>query len=495
MRLHALRLAALGAAVLLSGCARREASWLRDDVGPQPVAASGVTFTPCTEPWAPPGSECGVLEVLENPAQPAGRVLKLSILRVRSSGTAPATGAVFELPGGPGQSSRESSEWMAQVFAPVRGEWDLVFVDPRGTGASGALDCSLYVSSEPQSYLGDFFPAEGVERCLEELEPRADLTRYSSPYVAEDLEAVRRALGYSKVTLFAGSYGTRIALAYLRRYSEHVHAAILHGVVPPYMATPLPFARDTEEALSAWVAACAADKACSELTPTLGADITALIASLDKAPATATLNLPEGKAATVRISRDLFGQAMRALLYSPDRAAMIPALVRRAKEGDFAQLAKLAYENRKGFSAPGVFFSHTCAEDVWRIREEDVPGATAGTLLGEGRVRQQLRTCRQWPRGGLPEDFDGLVKGNAPVLLVTGAWDPATPPKWTESALRLMPGATKVIVPFAAHGFQASAEQCIGELMLGFIRQPEKTPDTSCVSRLEREPFRLTLEP
>jgi pimeloyl-ACP methyl ester carboxylesterase len=403
-------------------------------------------------------------------------------------------GAVLYLPGGPGQSSREAAEWSIQDLAPLRGEWDLVFMDPRGTGASGALDCTLYEPSDPQSYLGDFFPAEGVERCRKELEPRADLTRYSSPYVAEDFEAMRRALGYSKVTLFAGSYGTRIAIAYLRRYSEHVHAAVLHGTVPPSMATPLPFARDTEEALSAWVAACTADKACSAVAPTLGADIAALIASLDSAPATASLTLAEGQTTTVHMTRDLFGQTLRALLYSPDRAAMIPALVRRAKDGDFAPLAKLAFENRKGFTSPGVFFSQTCAEDVWRIREEDVPGATAGTLLGEGRVRQQLRTCRQWPRGGLPEDFDGPVKGNAPVLLVTGAWDPATPPRWTDSALRILPSATRVIVPFAGHGFQSSAVECIGGLMSAFMRQPTQALDTSCVARVEREPFRLTLE-
>ncbi|HEX8700185.1 MAG TPA: alpha/beta hydrolase [Myxococcaceae bacterium] len=495
MRLHALRLAALGAALLLSGCARREASWLRDDVGPQPVAASGVAFTPCTESWAPAGSECGALEVLENPAQPGSRVLRLAILRLRSSGPAPATGAVFFLPGGPGQSGREAAEWAAQELAPLRGEWDLVFVDPRGTGASGSLDCSLYEPADPQSYLGDFFPAEGVERCRKELEPRADLTRYTSAYVAEDFEAVRRALGYAKVSLNAGSYGTRIAIAYLRRYSEHVHAALLHAVVPPYMATPLPFARDTDEALAAWVAACAADKACSEVTPALGADITALIASLERAPATASLSLPDGKTATVRFTRDLFGQTLRALLYSPDRAAMIPALVRRAKEGDFAPLAKLALQNRQGFTSPGVFFSQTCAEDVWRIREEDVPGATAGTVLGEGRVRQQLRTCRQWPRGGLPEDFDGPVKGNAPVLLVTGAWDPATPPRWADSVLRILPGAQKVIVPYAGHGFQASAAECAGGLMVAFMRQPSQPLDTSCMARVEREPFKLTLEP
>jgi pimeloyl-ACP methyl ester carboxylesterase len=405
---------------------------------------------------------------------------------------------MFHLPGGPGQSARDMAQWVVQDFPQLRAEWDMVFVDPRGTGASSPLNCALYDSADPQSFLGDFFPADGVERCRKELEPRADLTRYASPESAEDLEAVRRALGYSRVSLFAGSYGTRTAIAYLRRYPAQVHSAVLHGVVPPFMATPLPFARDTQEVLSAWIAACEADKECSAATPALGADISTLVARLDSAPAQASLTLPDGKASTVRVSRDLFAQTLRSLLYSPQSAARIPALVKRAREGDFAPLAKLAYENRKGFlmSGVGVFFSQTCTEDVWRIREEDVPAATAGTLLGEGRVRQQLRMCRQWPRGELPADFDGPVKGNAPVLLVTGAWDPATPPRWAESTLRIIPGATRVTVPFAGHGLQESAFQCVTQIMVGFVRQPEsKALDTSCLARVQREPFKLTLEP
>lgn len=110
--------------------------------------------------------------------------------------------------------------------------------------------------------------------------------------------------------------------------------------------------------------------------PALGADIAAIIARLDSAPAQAPLALPDGRTTTVRISGDLFGQVVRSMLYSPNRAAMIPALVRRAREGDFAPLAKRAFEARDGFaeSSVGLFFSQTCTEDVWRIREEDVPG-------------------------------------------------------------------------------------------------------------------------
>jgi pimeloyl-ACP methyl ester carboxylesterase len=498
MRLSGLRLVALYGAVLLSGCARREAPVVRDEAVPPPAAERTVAFTPCNVPWAPSDAECGTLEVPENPQQPDGRSIRLSILRLRASGPSPAQGAVLYLPGGPGQTGRDAAGWVSQELAGVRGEWDLLFVDPRGTGESGSLDCEIYEPADPQSYLGDYFPLAGIERCRRELEQRADLTRYSSPYVADDFEVVRRALGYPRVVLFAGSYGTRIAIAYLRRYPAQVHSAVLLGVVPPFMANPLPFARDTQGALDAWIAACEADPACSAVTPKLGADIDALVARLDSAPATASLTLPDGKTTTVRVSRDLFAQTIRSLLYSPANAARIPALVRRAREGDFAPLAKLALESRKGFStiAEGVFFSQTCAEDVWRIREEDVPGATAGTLLGEGRVRQQLRVCQRWPRGDLPADFDGPVKGDAPVLLVTGSWDPATPPRWADSALRIIPGATRVIVPFAGHGVHASAEECVGQIMVGFIRQPtSKALDTSCLARVEREPFQLTLEP
>src|SRR6185503_6877116 len=49
----------------------------------------------------------------------------------------------------------------------------------------------------------------------------------------DDVYDVVRALGYERVVLFGGSYGTRVALQVMHRYPAMVEAAILDGVAPP----------------------------------------------------------------------------------------------------------------------------------------------------------------------------------------------------------------------------------------------------------------------
>ena len=72
---------------------------------------------------------------------------------------------------------------------------------------------------------------------------------YTTPYAAEDLEAVRRALGYGRINLDGGSYGTRLALVYLRRHAEQVRSVVLRGISPPDFCNPLPFSQAGQAAL------------------------------------------------------------------------------------------------------------------------------------------------------------------------------------------------------------------------------------------------------
>lgn len=86
----------------------------------------------------------------------------------------------------------------------MRRERDLVFVDLRGTGHSNALDFPpLGPPESPATWLRDLFDPEIVARARAELAQRADLTQYTTTNTAHDLDAVRAALGYERINLYA----------------------------------------------------------------------------------------------------------------------------------------------------------------------------------------------------------------------------------------------------------------------------------------------------
>jgi len=123
---------------------------------------------------------------------------------------------------------------------------------------------------------GHIFDPAAVARCRATLEPDADLTQYMTDHAIEDVEEVRARLGYEKVSLYGGSYGSRMAQAYLRRHPKRVSAVVLDGVVPFDVAVPLTYARSAQQALDRVFAACAARPACQAAHPDPGGDMSAI---------------------------------------------------------------------------------------------------------------------------------------------------------------------------------------------------------------------------
>ncbi|HEU4796969.1 MAG TPA: alpha/beta fold hydrolase, partial [Pyrinomonadaceae bacterium] len=191
-------------------------------------------------------AKCGTLEVFENRASRKGRKIPLNILVLPATGQTRGPDPLFYFVGGPGSAATEDAPGIAQILAGVRQHRDLVFVDQRGTGKSNPLNCDLFDLADPQSFFGAFLPLEAVRKCRQQLEPKADLTLYTTNIAMDDIDDVRAALGYDQINLMGGSYGTRAALVYLRRHPKHVRAVVLHGVSPTNQFMPLNFAQDNE---------------------------------------------------------------------------------------------------------------------------------------------------------------------------------------------------------------------------------------------------------
>lgn len=383
-------------------------------VHPQPCSLEGIRRP----------TQCARIVVPENWDSPGGRGLELHVAIVQAAGKAPKTDPIVVLMGGPGEDAIASGADYASQFAPLLRERDLVLVDQRGTGGSAALHCKLH--EDPASNVQDLFPPASIKQCVESLQAHADLTRYTFQYFAQDLEAVRRALGYARLNLFAGSYGTRAAQTFIRQYPASVRTAYLGSPVPMDSGGPLAFARTAQDALERMVAQCGADPDCRRNYPDVGAALKRVIAQLDAGKAQG--RAPDGR--TMTLNRGRVVEWMRSKLYRPQESVSLPWFIREADAGNWNPIVEALLDGAKEMDEAlswGLFFAITCSEDLPFLSEADIVRASQGTYLGDYRIRQQQAACQYFPRSSLPDGYRLPVVSKVPTLLVTGDADGGTP--------------------------------------------------------------------
>lgn len=469
------RLAVLVAVSILLGC----------------TSASAITLASCHVPHVKDALRCGTFVVPENRALKGGRQLPLEVIVIPSQ-TRPAKEPLFFLSGGPGEAATQEAPGLAQSW--IRKEHDVVLVDMRGTGKATRLDCHLGGSdADPQEYMEPLFhDGAAYGRCAKALSAKADLTQYTTTIAMRDLDDLRKALGYRQIDIFGGSYGTRAAIVYLRLYSQNVRAAVLSGVSALSERGPLYHAQSAERALDILVAQCAADAACHRAYPDVKGDLDAILARLRTRPAPVPLKNPAtGKPFTATLTASGFADGLRVMLYDEQSGRSVPLLLKRARAGDYTPFAQIALDNGRGLKqalAMGLLLSVTCTEDVSRIRPEEVAKETAGSFIGDWRVRGQMAACGAWPRGALPADYATPFTSDVPVLLISGNLDPVTPPHWGVDAQKSFPNSLHVVMP----GAHVSDNDCVDALMKTFIATASvKGLDTSCVAKTKLPPFEM----
>jgi hypothetical protein len=82
--------------------------------------------------------------------------------------------------------------------------------------------------------------------------------------------------------------------------------------------------------------------------------------------------------------------------------------------------------------------------------------------------------------GRLPFDQVAPVRSEKPLLLISGAYDPITPPVYGESLLAQFPAAQHVVFPGGTHG-QVVTNMCANALVASFLDEPTSQVETSCI--------------
>lgn len=450
--------------------------------------ASSSAVHSCLVPGVNRSAQCGAIEVLENPDLPGSRKLKIHFVMVPAAKGHARPDPIVPLLGGPGESAIDAAEWSVDRLEPMLNDRDLLLVDQRGTGQSGALRCHFFSPVEPAESLQSLFPPARVESCAKDLAKHADLTQYSYRRFADDLEKVCRTLGYGRLDLFAGSYGTRAAQVFVRAYPSSVRTIYLGSVVPIDIAIPLPDAKAAQSAMERTFAACDSDASCNSAFPHVRDEFRQLMERL--ASGRVFVRVP-GRAGTVALSQGRVAEWFRSLLYRPSSAARLPWLIDRASKGDWAPIVKGILEDARDADndlSLGLLLSITCSDDVPFVREEEVAAATRNTFLGDWRVRQQQAACKLWPHTVAFADSRKPIHTNIPTLFVAGDSDGGTPLWFTEHAAPAFKSRVVVIMSNRGHTEWAP---CIETLYQRFLNQGSvQGIDASACSPLLRPPFK-----
>jgi pimeloyl-ACP methyl ester carboxylesterase len=465
-------------------------------LGSASMARTAADFlTECEVPGVQGKALCGQYEVFENRETMAGRKIPLKVVVLPATGETKQPDPIFYFFGGPGESATANAAGAAAEAGRLREDHDLVLIDQRGTGGSNNLQVDLFNPADLQSMLGSFMPVETVEKARQELKTKADLTLYTTDPAVDDFDEVREALGYDRIDIVGGSYGTRVCLVYLRRHPEHVRSAVMMGVAPTGDRMPLYFPGRAQRALDGVLNECLADTACKAAFPNIKTESKQVFAKLNKGPVDVEIMHPEtGDRVKVKLSGNLGAEAIRYLLYQAGTSGMIPLALHSAAGGDYQMMAEMAIFGRKaivGGLGMGLYLSVTCAEDLPWIKPGEGESAAKGSFLGDYRWVEQREACNHWPRGKVNRSYLQPVRSDVPVLMVTGMWDPATPPSSAEEAAKYLPNSLSVVVPHGGHG-QAGLMNgdCVDRIVEQFIETGNAHGvDTSCLAGIRRTGF------
>jgi pimeloyl-ACP methyl ester carboxylesterase len=261
-------------------------------------------------------------------------------------------GMLVATEGGPGYPATDSRDEYLALMGPLLGHRDLVIMDNRGTGQSGAVDCATLQHAPA-------ITEENVGECGRALGERAAL--YGTALAVDDLAAILDALGSGPIDLYGDSYGTYFEQVFALRHADKLRSVVLDGAYPldgpdyAWYPTYAPAMRNK------FNVACRRSAACSRIPGSSLEHVAAALALLRSAPFAAQARDADGKlqsftANAPRLASVMFGSA-------PAYASVrdLDAAARAFAAGDRAPLLRLmaetivAMDSRDTSQAPARF--------------------------------------------------------------------------------------------------------------------------------------------
>jgi pimeloyl-ACP methyl ester carboxylesterase len=445
-------------------------------------ASAALDFQPCADP---PGVQCAHIDV---PIDRSGHVpgtFSLLVHRIPAAHPAGRPPLVY-LTGGPGQTNTFVTRRAAARFKAALVDRDLITFAQRGTGPT-SITCPALERGEGL--------ATAVPACADQLGPARNF--YTSRDAADDLDAIREALGVDKVALYGASYGTWVEQGYAVRHPTHVETMVLDSTVGPNQRAD-PFGVEQFEAAPEVARALCHHGACRGITKDAYADVLKLFARLQKKPLSAKVVDAAGHLRKIALS----GYQVAALLPNLDindhLRAELPRSVAGALRGDPASLARLV---EFAPLPPDPLAAVNQTLNTVTHCEEDVPPfdrtASPSDRLTQARqnlaqipretfapfgpdiafLLSQVPTCAYWPMLPDQPSFGDGPPADVPVLLVHGEFDLRSTLSSTKTVAAEFPQATVFTVPDAGHSAsRRAAPNCARTAVIRYLQHGTKPP-------------------
>jgi pimeloyl-ACP methyl ester carboxylesterase len=397
--------------------------------------------------------------------------------------------ALIFFAGGPGQAATLFARDVAADVARPASDHQIVIFDQRGTGRSGPLDCPLLQRLGDVSGASRAFAA-GVADCGSRLGARRAF--YGTTASVEDIEAVRRAVGADKLTLYGVSYGTYVAERFALAHPTRVDRLVLDSVVP--FAGVDDFQLSTFAAVPRVLRALCARRACRGVTSNPVGDIAALVARLRTKPVRGVVITRSGKRRPALLATS---DALLDLLADGDLNAGVraglPGAVRSALRGDsepilrLAAIARTQPADRLAEQSDGLFVATTCTDTLlpWMplapLGGRSTALAAAAAALSArslapfdaiaARRDSIAQSCLRWPpTGSTPPPPPGRPP-NVPALLFAGQDDLRTPVADAAAVAAALPRARLLTLGGTGHDVQGSDDTgCASRALGSFLR-------------------------
>jgi pimeloyl-ACP methyl ester carboxylesterase len=457
----------------------------------------------CVEQTPPEGEwRCGPIEVPFDPQEPSATIALNVRVLPHSDGSVPPGAPIFTLSGGPGASGFTYGTFSLPPV--VNAHHDVVWLDQRGTGTSDVIDCRDLQNGVD----GAAAWRHAVASCGKQLGDASD--RYAAGDAANDLEAIREALGYDTVILEGQSYGSITTQAYAVRYPDQVEAIVFDSGFT---------AIDPD--LTGWFGAdypgtliridellCDRDASCDV---DVAGTVRWLARTVRAHPVVATVTDQNG--ATERVVVD---EAMLATILSIGqdgdilRPFALDEVATALREGDPEPLLRLASETDAYPGDQGTLEQFSAGANVAGLCADNDFGWKAGDGIAERR--QQLDRmlaalprgafapfsaqgwagafggwayqCLTWPTIDRREAVipDGMSLPDVPTLILAGDVDTSAPLEGAEDLLASFPQATLVVVPGAGHNvLDPQWAGCTPQIVARFVDTLDPG-DTSCAT-------------
>ncbi|WP_163505440.1 alpha/beta fold hydrolase [Fodinicola acaciae] len=403
--------------------------------------STGIEWKPCAD-----ATTCAQLTVPADWSHP-GRTTTIQLARLPAAKQ--KTGTLFFNPGGPGEGEVGylQSKQAREYYFPqaIRDNFDIVAVEPRGTGSNPPLTCPLPIDNSVTKFPRNQTEVDALLASNGKLGRRcATDIRLDTVNVARDMDAARAAIGEQQVSVLGVSYGSMLAQAYAELFPHRVRAMVVDAIVDrsrPWQQLAADDALAVEDGVNRFARWCKENAECA----LHDADVHQTLVQLQSRADAGQIKDGDRAVRAEEIAAAVNTGMQDPGFYSP----LAQGLKKTTETGALGDLAGLTPAKNPDYSVYRAIICQDVPVPVSQAAQLPALAAklrtVAPTLRGYSEFWDIASGCAGWPATVRWTPHNWTVPADFPApLLLSGAHDVATPRIWAENVQRALPGSRLV---------------------------------------------------